>query len=135
SGNEKRVGRGHRSPIQEAALSADGTVLVTRSGDETLRVWNALTGKQLHQLQVNSEPLEQYRRAGLGISADGKTFAWIGDEPGRAIHVCEVATGKEVRRLAGHEGISRRRLVFSPDNRTLASLNESGSVQLWDHST
>ena len=133
AGKEKRSWRGHGDHVQEAALSADGAVLVTRSADKTLRVWHTATGKQLHQTSVNSEPREQFRRNGLGIAADGKTFAWIGDEPGRAIHVCDVATGAELHHLGRHQGIARRAVVFSSDNRTLVSLSEAGLSQLWDY--
>jgi WD40 repeat protein len=67
----------------------------------------------------------------VAISRDGKTLAtgsWDG-----TVRLWEVATGKEVRRLAfpGAAGS----LAFSPDGKTLAAGNLAGPVRLWDLAT
>src|SRR5205823_10506954 len=52
TGKEKQRCRGHRGQVEEAVLSADGRVLVTRSVDETLRVRDAVSGTQLRRTPI-----------------------------------------------------------------------------------
>jgi RNA polymerase sigma factor (sigma-70 family) len=131
SGKVKQTCRGHQGPIQEAALSADGRVLVTRSGDGTLRVWDAASGKQVHLMRIESKKQLQYEPAELALSPDGKTFAWIGNDKERIIHVCDAATCEERHRLDQHEG-DYRHMVFSPGSQALVATSDNGRIQLWD---
>jgi WD40 repeat protein len=62
-------------------------------------------------------------------SADGKT-AYSGARD-KDIHVWEVATGKEIRRLKGHtEQVYQ--LALSNDGKSLASASYDKSVRVWD---
>ncbi len=135
TGRECRRCIGHQGSVHSAALSADGRVLVTRSIDQTLRVWDTTTGRQLHQLPAptNREPTGETQASSVDISPDGKTLAWIGwyKNNDLSIHICDVATGKERLSLRGDERAIYR-VAFSPDGRTLASVNP---VRLWDLKT
>src|SRR5262249_26034237 len=118
-----------------AALSANGQVLVTRSIDQTLRVWDTSTGRQFHRLTAptNREPVGEIQASSVAISPDGKTLAWIGWRRNNdlMIHVCNVATGKELLALQGDER-GTYRVAFSPDGRALASV---APVRIWDLKT
>jgi RNA polymerase sigma factor (sigma-70 family) len=133
SGKERRACTGHYGAVQEAAMSADGGILVTRSADRTLRVWDIAAGRETLHPNV---PMKQQHTVELALSSDGRTLAWIGDDPERVVHVCDAATGKELHRLGDHVG-SERSVVFGPDDRSLLAsseggLNEDGRAQLWD---
>ncbi len=49
--------RGHRETVVQAALSADGHLIVTSSNDGTTRIWDASSGKALHQLELHDGPM------------------------------------------------------------------------------
>ncbi len=124
-----------------AALSGDGKVLVTTGHylprgapeppgkgieiSETVEVWDAATGKELHKLRCEGSA-KGYNAA---FSPDGKHLAVVSVGGGAVIW--DLATGKQVRTLAG-----RRNLLafvgYSPDGKTLAAASQDGTVQTWD---
>jgi len=42
--------QGHTKVISDVRLSGDGTLIATASDDNTVRVWDAVTGQELHKL-------------------------------------------------------------------------------------
>jgi RNA polymerase sigma factor (sigma-70 family) len=122
------------------AFTPDGKTLVSRGVDQTVRVWDVATGKELRRI----DGLPGAAQA-LALSPDGKTLAAVAaDEPKgpSEVRLCEVATGKEVRRLR-QEGVMGA-VAFSPDGKLLAAgwgANGSGAgapggeVKLWEAAT
>lgn len=60
--------RGHEKGLRDAALSPDGHRVVTSSVDGTLRIWDAKSGKPLHQIDFKDGA-----PAYLRFSPDGQT--------------------------------------------------------------
>jgi WD40 repeat protein len=48
--------RGHEGSVFSAAFSPDGSRIVTTSDDETARIWDAATGKEIEVLAVEPAP-------------------------------------------------------------------------------
>ena len=138
----------HAHPVNVAAFSRDGRLVVTGSGTfqflgETYfqigahwpttgptgvnagsaRVWDAATGRAL-------TPLLEHPCAVLhaAFSPDGRFVATVGgDELGR---IWEVSTGKLSATLAGHSN-QITRVEFDPTGRHLVTCSMDNSIQLW----
>jgi RNA polymerase sigma factor (sigma-70 family) len=123
----------HEDLVNSAALSADGRVLVTRSNDQTVRVWDALSGKELRRLSAATQtpPTGLIQADSVAVAPDGKTLAWIRNDANPSIHVCDTATGREIYRLVGNEKAIHQ-VAFSPDSKALASVGNMSPVRLWD---
>jgi hypothetical protein len=65
----------------------------------------------------------------LTFAPDGHSLVSGGQD--RIIRVWDLASGKDVQRLEGHNGTVWC-LAFAPDGKTLASASEDGTVRLWD---
>jgi RNA polymerase sigma factor (sigma-70 family) len=85
----------------QAALSADGK-LVAASRGGVVCLWEAASGRKLHQLQTGHKRIIQ-----LAFAADGKSLLTLGDQAQRrldgrqALAVWDVATGSCLRRSQG----------------------------------
>jgi WD40 repeat protein len=116
----------HGSAVYAIAFSADGLTLASGSRDDYVRLWRAATGKELCRFggplpQELARPQVEAPRKGvtsLAFSPDGRYLAAASGD--QAIHLWDVAAGREQRRFEGHSGVVVA-LGFSADGRTLAS--------------
>ena len=108
------------------AFTSDNNTLATGSKAGKIKLWSVATGKVLASLP-------DHKGCGaLAFSADGKTLASASIDG--TIKWWDVATGKEQATLKVAHG-ALVRLMFSPDGKVLASVNENNekwTIQLWD---
>jgi WD40 repeat protein len=109
AGKSVLADEGHLGMIRGMDLTPDGNTLATFDGI-TVRIWNPRTGKELHRLDTLGT-------SALALSPDGKTLA-INVYDSKNIHLHDVATGKELRRIPTE--IETQGLAFSPDGKTIA---------------
>ena len=136
---------GPTGSIWSIVFSPDGRTLATASGDGTIRLWDAATGRP------RGEPLTATIRRSLAprhnmpltghtgyinsvvYSPDGQTLASAGKDG--AIRLWDAATGRpRGEPLTGHT-FWINSVVYSPDGQTLASAGEDRTIRLWDVAT
>ena len=118
---------GHRNMVTSVSFSPDGRTLASGDWDETIKLWDVETGRNVATLGEETD-----RRAAhfsVSFSPDGVTLA-SGAHDG-TIMLWDVAAQRQVATLSGHTNLIYS-LSFSPDGATLASASEDGTVLLWD---
>jgi WD40 repeat protein len=122
-----------QSYLETIALSPDGKTIASPIGP---RLWDVNSGKEWPQFAQHEMGVDC-----AAFSPDGKSLAAPGKD--RAIHVWDLATGKELLRCGeqsrGATPISS--LAFSPNGEILVSTNDygmmraSGKIDFWEVAT
>jgi WD40 repeat protein/serine/threonine protein kinase len=116
----------HDGDVNAVAYSLNGTILATASDDQTARLWDAATGRQLRVLRGDTDFVlaVAFRPDGnalLTTSKDGTARLW------------DVASGKLVETIRHSAPVTAA--VFSPDSKLLASVGQDGTARVWDAAT
>ncbi|MDH6579691.1 NB-ARC domain-containing protein, partial [Kitasatospora sp. MAP5-34] len=90
-----RTLRGHTSGVRACAFSPDGSHLATASGDATVRIWDATTGAQLHELLGHRGTVSD-----CVFSPDGTLLATAGYD--LTARLWDTTTGRQQATLTGH---------------------------------
>ncbi len=125
--------------IDALAFTPDGKTLISVGGHEgTVKLWDVATGKE-----TAKRKLVDWCPA-AAVSLDSKTVVTamcliesINGEnvvTDKSIKLWDVATGKELISLKGHEYCVSS-VIFSPDGKTLATGDEEKTIKLWDVAT
>jgi DNA-binding beta-propeller fold protein YncE len=113
--------------VNSVAFSPDGARVLTGSTDNTARLWDAATGKEIrvfkgHEGGVWSVAFSRDGARVLTGSVDATARLW------------DAATGKEIRAFKGHEGFVRS-VAFSPDGARVLTGSVDATARLWDAAT
>ena len=112
----------HDNNVNAVAFSPGGDYLATTSTDDTARVWETTSGKEvarlLHQNNVNA----------VAFSPDGKYIATASTD-GTA-RVWDATSGKEVARIPHEDGVND--VAFSPDGKYLATASADKTARVWE---
>ncbi|MBF0148057.1 MAG: WD40 repeat domain-containing protein, partial [Magnetococcales bacterium] len=95
------------------------------SDDNTLKLWDPLSGKCTHTLQGHKAPVRA-----VAFSPDGKSILSGSDD--NTLKLWDPLSGKCIQTLQGHEnGVNA--VAFSPDGRRIISAGEN--IRIWDAAT
>jgi hypothetical protein len=139
-----RIGtyEGHNGAVWTCEISMDSQRLITSSADQTVRIWELPTGKELHQIKMN----EPCRACALSVGEKLLAFttdSFMGVPP--QIHIVDV----DLTAPVDAEGIAgdRPRLTFdcpkgrvtrvlwTDSNKVLLTSHDGGFVRRWDAET
>jgi len=120
---------GHTGFIDSVKFSPNGTRLATASQDETARVWDLTSRREILKL-----PVGQSGNVAIAFSPDGKRLAATGKEDTAIIW--DTVGGKELLTLKGHTA-SVVQLAFNPDGTQLVtvSANSEDGLKVWNSTT
>jgi WD40 repeat protein len=124
---------GHDSYVTTVALA--GNVLVSGGYDGKLIWWDAEAKKQIRSVEAHSKWIRK-----VVPSHDRRFFASVADD--MVCRVWDVASGKKVHELRGHEEKTPQHflsmlyaVVFSPDDKQIATADKVGHIVVWDAAT
>ena len=109
---------------QSVFVLSGGKQALSYSADQTARVWDLATGKEVSKLDVGPN-MSDLR--GLALSSDGKRIL-VGGAHSTELRLIELANGKEIHRFT--LAAPARGLSFSRDGQHAASGTWRGYVHL-----
>jgi hypothetical protein len=107
-------------------FSPDGKTLAAGGEEDTVRLWDVATGKELPHRPAG----RQFVLGAMAFSPDGRLLAVLAGDGVPSL--LEVGTGR-VRRLSGKEDRDFFAApAFSPDGKLLATPRADGAVRVWE---
>ncbi len=125
--SEVFVPLGHAGGVRAVAFSPNGMWALSGSEDQTLRLWDVATRKEVRTFVGHTEAITFAL-----FSPNGKQV--LSSSYDRTLKLWEVATGKELRTFRGHdEGVWD--VAFSPDGKRALSGSADQTMKLWNVET
>ena len=115
---------GHSYGVAAVALTPDGKQAVSASYDNTLKVWDLGSGREVRTLAGHSSGVLAVvvtpdRKQAVSASFDGTLKLW------------DLGSGREVRTLAGHRGWVNA-VAVTPDGKQAVSASWDKTLKVWD---
>jgi WD40 repeat protein len=122
---------GHRSYLMQAAISPDGKWAATMGQDNTLRVWDVATSRQvLHRRRPG------YGSPSVAFTGDGRHLLWANSPTSiEFLEVSAIAGDKPAAVAREIRGNQFAMFAISEDGRTLVANNSAGGgggSQIWN---
>ena len=138
-----RTLKGHTSFVLSVAFSPDGKRIASVSGDKTLKIWDAETGKVLGTLKPQVIGSTAYYQS-VAFSPDGKQIvSGLVEDISlyRMITIFDANTGKFLNSLIEKTkdftglGYAVYSVAYSPDGKRIISGSDDHTIKIWDANT
>jgi WD40 repeat protein/tRNA A-37 threonylcarbamoyl transferase component Bud32 len=122
--------KGHTGRILAVAFHPEENIIASGGEDETIRLWNAASGKLVQILPADKTGSNGHRNGvlALAFSPDGRSLA--SGSYDKTVRIWNWAT-TESRVFKGHAGTING-VAFSPNGRQIASASSDKSIRVWD---
>lgn len=114
----------HGGPVYGVAISANGNTVVSCSADQTVRVWDNVTGAQKFQLDGHLGPVHA-----IAMSRD-ETFAVSSGADG-TLRLWDIIGGRQLKQLAKYEQ-TMYSITLHPNGQLVAAAGADRRVHLLD---
>ena len=118
---------GHTRRINSVAFSPNGRTLASGSNDDTIRLWDTITGNYKQTLVEHTQDIND-----VVFSPNGRIIAGGSDDDN--VYLWNATTGSLLQTFEGHTS-KVNSVAFSPDGHTLASGSNDDTIRLWDVNT
>ncbi|MGP3911464.1 nSTAND1 domain-containing NTPase [Nonomuraea sp. 10N515B] len=129
-----RTGRGiltgHTRGVTGLVFSPDGSIIATGSDDETVRLWDTASRRQLGA-PITRPKYSCLSGTKLAFSPDGRTLATACLS---TVRFYDVATHREVGAPLDQESVVTA-FAYNPDGKTIVTGDSKGVVRQWDATT
>jgi len=115
--------KGHSGRVYSVAFSPDGCTLASGSYDQTIKLWDMETHREIATLKGHSNTIDS-----VAFSPDAQMLASGSDD--KTVKLWDVKTQTEITTLKGHSD-QVKYVAFSPDGNTLASGSYDKTIKLW----
>jgi WD40 repeat protein len=110
--------------VNSAAFSPDGMRIVTASWDNTARISDAATAKDIAVLRGHGTIVHS-----ASFSPDGTRIVTASSD--KTARIWDAATGKEIAVLRGHDQ-NVDSASFSPDGTRIVTASQDKTARIWD---
>jgi WD40 repeat protein len=115
---------GHTDFVNAAVFSPDGKWTCTASSDKTAKIWDAVSGKLLLNLEGHESAIRS-----VSFSIDGKKILTASDD--KTTKIWDAFTGKIILSLDGHSDAVNL-ATFSPSGNSILTASDDNCAKLWD---
>ena len=117
----------HDKSVNSASFSPDGQFIVTASYDNTAKIWNAQTGKQVGETMKHDNIVYS-----ASFSPDGQFIVTASDD--NTAKIWNAQTGKQVGETMKHDN-SVYSASFSPDGQFIVTASSDNTARIWNAQT
>ncbi|KAH8108521.1 WD40-repeat-containing domain protein, partial [Phellopilus nigrolimitatus] len=112
------------SEVNSVTYSPDGQHIVSGSQHKTVRIWDAKSGQQLHQLSGHTGYVKS-----VAYSPDGQHI--VSGSHDNTVRIWDAKSGKQLHELSGHSDWVKS-VAYSPDGQHIVSGSWDQTVRIWD---